>query len=56
MKLYHMIQKNLTITLPIIHILDFGLGNQAGDELFKTHCGSPENSAPEFYFILVQSI
>ncbi|XP_041484068.1 MAP/microtubule affinity-regulating kinase 4-like isoform X2 [Lytechinus variegatus] len=33
-----------------VKIIDFGLSNQCGpDELFKTHCGSPEYAAPELY-------
>nr|XP_054771863.1 uncharacterized protein LOC129279831 [Lytechinus pictus] len=33
-----------------VKLIDFGLSNQCGpDELFKTHCGSPEYAAPELY-------
>ncbi|XP_030839128.1 5'-AMP-activated protein kinase catalytic subunit alpha-1 isoform X3 [Strongylocentrotus purpuratus] len=33
-----------------VKIIDFGLSNQCGpEELFKTHCGSPEYAAPELY-------
>ncbi|XP_072170246.1 uncharacterized protein [Diadema setosum] len=33
-----------------VKIIDFGLSNQCDpDELYKTHCGSPEYAAPELY-------